>query len=475
MKIALIDSGIDAARYPELVLEHDLILEEDGWIRPRRPEDRICTDHGTTCARIIHKYAPSATFCSLEIFHDEEMTGNVTQLLAALNWCYENKIALIHLSAGSMRPSDYRYLRNVVVKLLEEGQFIVAARSNKAQRYTMPACLLGVFGVERSDALSGAECREEASPEPDGVWLKASARHELRDPNGLPYETAQVNSYAAPAVTARLHELLEAQVHPRHAFLPLYWALTECPGAPVPLGMRPDFASDALVFDPARALRGRELLSLRIKDYFTAQTGFFTAIRRDPYAPLLIFPPEEGADDLFWTEVLARSGMRTGIAVAGTAPNWVKRVPPCLIWDERDRDALVSKLPASGSELNTPVIQVKPWGWPTFQVLCRLKAFLERKGFECVALSDRPKSYLYGVECVPPGKPADALAAHFERDWKPDVLVCMVKGGLAKSAPVLTVSLAANARASYDRVRSRVVLPSPPTEEDLERLLSWIS
>jgi len=66
--VALLDDGIDLYRCPGFSITHDLIVEESGAIRPRRAGEAVLTDHGTTCAQIIHTYAPEAEFCSLCIF-----------------------------------------------------------------------------------------------------------------------------------------------------------------------------------------------------------------------------------------------------------------------------------------------------------------------------------------------------------------------------------------------------------------------
>lgn len=74
MLVALIDDGIDTFVCPCLRVRYDLSVGADGIIRNRAANDRILTHHGTTCARIIAKYAPNAEFCSLRIFHREAAT-----------------------------------------------------------------------------------------------------------------------------------------------------------------------------------------------------------------------------------------------------------------------------------------------------------------------------------------------------------------------------------------------------------------
>ena len=101
MLIALLDDGIDLRRCPDIRLREDLSVQPDGTIRPRKTEEVIRTSHGTTCAQIIHKYAPEAEFCSLAIFLQPKLRTSPAQLLAALDWCLEKRIPLVHMSAGT--------------------------------------------------------------------------------------------------------------------------------------------------------------------------------------------------------------------------------------------------------------------------------------------------------------------------------------------------------------------------------------
>lgn len=87
MLVAVIDGGIDQKIYPELTVKYDLVVEKNGSIRPRKKAEAILSDHGTTCARIIHKYAPEAIFCSLQVFQTAELRANIEQMTAALTWC----------------------------------------------------------------------------------------------------------------------------------------------------------------------------------------------------------------------------------------------------------------------------------------------------------------------------------------------------------------------------------------------------
>lgn len=206
MLIALIDDGIDNNFCPELQLRFDLSVEEED-VKIRDPSDRILTNHGTTCARIITKYAPGAEFCSLRIFQKEKLTSSCKKLITALKWCLNSRIPIIHMSIGSSFMSDYKEMRPFVAKILRQNQVIVAAYNNSQEYSTVPACIRGVFGVVADPDLKDnlfffPRKRSER------YTIHASSQHILSSLSGMVTITQNTNSYAAPTFTSHVHNLL---------------------------------------------------------------------------------------------------------------------------------------------------------------------------------------------------------------------------------------------------------------------------
>jgi hypothetical protein len=206
MLIALIDDGIDNNLYPEIYLKNDLAVEDDD-VKLRDPTDRILTGHGTTCARIITKYAPSAEFCSLRIFHNEKLTSSCGKLVTAFEWCLNSRIPIIHMSIGSSFMSDYKKMRPLVAKMLRQNQVVIAAYSNSRAYSSAPACIRGVFGVATDPNLKDnlyyfSSKRSKQHP------IYASSQHILTSFSGMVTITQNTNSYAAPTLTSHVHNLL---------------------------------------------------------------------------------------------------------------------------------------------------------------------------------------------------------------------------------------------------------------------------
>lgn len=473
MLIAIIDDGIDFRTYPELQVEYDLVVEEDGSIHPRRIVDLIITDHGTTCARIIHAYAPEASFCSLGIFSTEKLRSNIKQLIAALTWCCEQQIPLIHLSVGSTRLSDYEPLQKIVSRMLCQGQVLVAAHSNKGERYTMPACFSGVFGVAADPLLTGCEFRVAGAIQPDSVWLLASSKHRLKNADGIYEETPLANSYAAPTVSASIHEILTR----RDGFVPLVelWRELTCQANVPVTSLRPDFMGKAIVYDPMGSLKHKEeQLAFGILGSSPDSVGFMDALIADPYTPALILSPQLISDSL-WSELLEHSKERVGIVCAGTVPQWVREKISCLLWDEGAQRELMTRLFTNELEEIVPILRVEPYCKEAFLLLPKLKRFFAANGIECLVLSDYPQSYLYGVEWLPIDCTPNDRISHICQTAQPDMIICMLHEPFFSTGESATMTLADCGKATFDAAANQAVLPLNPSAEDFQGLLAWMT
>lgn len=204
MKIALIDGGIDKTLLSRGRLAADLIIAKDLTARLRNGGP-VFTEHGTVCARIIEKYTKTPPeFYSLCIFPDERLKTVPEILEAALTWCLKERIPLIHMSVGTRYCLDFPALRKLSAQLLANGQTLCASVSNAGQ-YTAPAMFGGVFAVIADERLSGFQYSLKAPP-----FIFASSKHRLDDFT----VTETANSYAAPAVTAALCNILETAASP---------------------------------------------------------------------------------------------------------------------------------------------------------------------------------------------------------------------------------------------------------------------
>lgn len=144
LKIAVIDDGIDSAYINPIIVES---LEVRNKCVIHCSEVRGIT-HGTKCAKVLWLAAENdfLELVSIKILKDSTDRGEIDDLVIALEWCYNNKIKLINLSAGSNRYIDKIKLLPVVKKIYEKG--IIVAACNNSNTLTYPASLNGVIGVK---------------------------------------------------------------------------------------------------------------------------------------------------------------------------------------------------------------------------------------------------------------------------------------------------------------------------------------
>lgn len=205
--IAVVDDGINEKLYNTGLLTHNIEITPGLDVLERVAYDPYLPSHGTTCAAIIKKYAPCATFSSVKILNDQA-TGLRKQLIRAIQWCVENGIRLVNLSLGTISYRDFAEIRKAVNDAYNHGLIIVAACDNR-EIFTCPASLSNVIGV-KCDQTGHLKKGEYAYNHYalDGVEITARGRHTLLKDTGKKRITNPSNSFAAPFVTALAHDLM---------------------------------------------------------------------------------------------------------------------------------------------------------------------------------------------------------------------------------------------------------------------------
>lgn len=467
MLIALIDDGIFTGVCKDIRLEYDLIVEDDGTVRPRRADERILTNHGTTCAQIIHKYAPSASFCSLSIFHKPKLKTSIHKLLAALQWCKEHHVPIVHMSIGTTRPCDYRPIHNVIFSMLRQGQIIVAAHSNQKERYTVPACCTGVFGVATNPELKESAFYITDTADLWDVQIFASSRHDLSEYANGCKETIISNSYAAPTITAKIHEVVSSM---NGATSSLYAMYQDLAGRRISITrMFPDFLTEALIFDPGNYIKQRDYASFNILGQYSNTIAFLDAIRQDRKTPIILLPSPYITTD-FIDAICNYSIERLGVVYVGTVPEYLRMKLPCALWDESICQSFYKRMKPELIDPEIVIIRVEPQGEGALRLLGRLKMYLNENGCSCIAISDFPGAYLYGLEYLPEGCSLKEALSYLCYIQRPDIVLYSVQN----DAETIHGSMMIKLDDCHAGTRSKdvAVLPATPTDEDIQKFLS---
>lgn len=428
MLVALIDDGINTSVCPDIRVKYDLSVGADCVIGNRAANDRIITDHGTTCARIIAKYAPNAEFCSLRIFHREKLRASCGQLATAMEWCLAAKIPILHMSLGTSQASDFKQIRSIAARMIQQRQIIVAACSNSAN-FSVPARFNGVLGVVADKGLVDDEFAVSSSELPDYGLIRASSRHKLTLPSGHEFTTQITNSYAAPTVTAAVHKILEQNGAFSLSAAQINTELAKDKGSVT--FSRPDFIEDAIILNP----RGVPVL----KQHF-----FFNCLKEYSFLEqistldenIVYMAPQGLVSDGFLDKAYSCKSLLYG----GRLPDINKSLlcnglvwsEDCCKYPENIPDILSSDLPA--------VINLYGQGLKTIDVACQLRNLFATDGYHCRGLCDFPYSYLYDWEFLPKGVSPESALRYICQMYQPDIIINICQNdGIALGEDVYSI------------------------------------
>lgn len=159
-------------------------------------EDR--TGHGTTCARLIRKAAPSAHLYIVKIF---DITGATSPelVLQGLQWCIDNGMDVVNVSVAVPEVGYYHEFADICRRAASHNITIVSAADNMG-RPCLPAYCETVIGV------GGAHVREAMILHRPGHPIEFYASPEGNDPRG----GGQGSSYATARISGLIAKTLSS-------------------------------------------------------------------------------------------------------------------------------------------------------------------------------------------------------------------------------------------------------------------------
>ena len=203
-RVGLIDSGVDAG-HPAL---HGATVEQKGFAGAVVP-----SVHGTeTGSLLVGRHdgfagaAPGAQLFVADIYGNQPSGGSTGNLLRALDWMAQKRVAVINISL--VGPAN-EPLRAAIATLVGRGYLIVAAVGNDgpAARPLYPASFPGVVGVTGVDRKS--RVLMEAGRGPQVAFAAPGADIAAATTNNG-YAEIRGTSFAAPIVAGLLARRLDA-------------------------------------------------------------------------------------------------------------------------------------------------------------------------------------------------------------------------------------------------------------------------
>ncbi|HLI85763.1 MAG TPA: S8 family serine peptidase [Bryobacteraceae bacterium] len=141
LKIAVIDSGVNA-RHPHIIAAtHGVVLETDSG--GGSAEDRL--GHGTAVMAAIQEKAPAAEYFAVKLFWDSLRT-TVPRLIAAVDWAIAHGMDIVNLSLGTPNLEHGRLFEALLERAAARGAILVAP-THSDERPMLPGILPGVVSA----------------------------------------------------------------------------------------------------------------------------------------------------------------------------------------------------------------------------------------------------------------------------------------------------------------------------------------
>jgi subtilisin len=207
VKVAIVDSGIDAA-HPAVgrvdggvVMEYDADAPDD--VRVAEVAHTDLYGHGTACAGIIRALAPDVELFSVRVL-GAALTGKAHVFARGLEWAIEHGMHVINLSLSTTNDDWYGTFHEIADRAVFKRAMVVGALSNETKA-SYPTEFSSVFSVA---AREGADPERFAyNPDPPAEWGAPGIDVEVAWLDGATIR-ATGNSFAAPHISGLVARVL---------------------------------------------------------------------------------------------------------------------------------------------------------------------------------------------------------------------------------------------------------------------------
>jgi hypothetical protein len=199
MKIAFIDDFANKNMFGKYsnVIKFTNISARGNVIEETKDTKKL--SHGTICGLVFCEYLRvEVEIVVINILDSLTLNSSVEELIDALNWCRDNDVDVINISAGTTLWNDSYKLKLCIDELVSKDVVVISSIANNG-KITFPAFFRNIISVS-------AIGMDEFTPIYD-IKCKVKECIELEDGNKImikPY-----NSYATPIVTANVCEIIK--------------------------------------------------------------------------------------------------------------------------------------------------------------------------------------------------------------------------------------------------------------------------
>lgn len=207
IKVAIIDSGIDASHPAVGSVEGAVIIEPDdnepdGFRIIEGPHADLY-GHGTACAGIIRSLAPDVSLYSVRVL-GERLTGKAWVFATGLEWAIENGMNVVNLSLSTSNDAHIPMFHELTDAAAFAHVMLVSAMANEPKT-TIPSDFSSVFSTASIRSDDPFEVRYNAAGPAE--WAARGVDVDVAWADGSSI-TATGNSFAAPHIAGMIALLL---------------------------------------------------------------------------------------------------------------------------------------------------------------------------------------------------------------------------------------------------------------------------
>ena len=205
VRVAIVDGGVDNS--------HPAIAGQvKGWVEPYEENGKLqfrtephsdTSGHGTACASIVLRVAPSVELYSIKVL-GAGMAGTGTFFAAGLHWAIEHNMQVVNLSLGTTKRDFYPILHELADAAYFRRVVLVAAANNMPVPSfpSLYASVVSVSSQEDPDPLHF--CYNQSPP----VEFGAPGINVHVAWSGGGYLRSTGNSFAAPHMVGLIARIL---------------------------------------------------------------------------------------------------------------------------------------------------------------------------------------------------------------------------------------------------------------------------
>lgn len=206
VRVGVIDSGWDRTLADPRILPGVGLVDPDNAFAPLHSgDDHDRLGHGTACADLVLRHAPTASIVPIRVFGGELETSPGS-LVTGIEWAAEQRLPLINLSLGTVLESAREPLLAACRRAAEAGTLIVAAAAPRPGTAAYPAVFDEVIGVDAGNFPSPWHFHYHAGA---AIECTASGREQRLRWLGGAEEVMSGTSFAAPHITGIVALILE--------------------------------------------------------------------------------------------------------------------------------------------------------------------------------------------------------------------------------------------------------------------------